>query len=47
MIKAGVNLFFEVGPSKILRGLMGKIDRQIKVVNIERKEDFDVLEIVK
>jgi len=47
MVKAGVDLFFEVGPSKVLRGLIRKIDRQVKVVNVEKKEDFDVLEIVK
>jgi len=40
MIKAGVDLFFEVGPSKVLRGLMRKIDRQAKVINIEKKEDL-------
>ena len=43
MIKAGVDLFFEVGPSKVLQGLMRKIDRQVKVVNIEKKEDFEKL----
>ncbi len=40
MIKAGVNLFFEVGPSKVLRGLVRKIDRQVEVINIEKKGDI-------
>ncbi len=40
MIKAGVSSFFEIGPSKILRGLMRKINREAKVINIEKKEDF-------
>jgi len=46
MIKAGVDLFFEVGPSKVLRGLIRKIDRQVKVINIGEKEDFGVLETI-
>lgn len=41
MIKAGVSSFFEVGPSKILRGLARKINREAKVINIEKKEDLD------
>jgi [acyl-carrier-protein] S-malonyltransferase len=41
MIKSGVNLFFEVGPSKVLSGLMRKIDRELRVINLEKKEDFD------
>lgn len=43
MVNAGVNEFFEVGPSKVLRGLMRKINRQAKVVNIEKKEDIEAL----
>jgi len=46
MIKAGVDLFFEVGPSKVLRGLIRKINRQAKVINIENEEDFGVLETI-
>ena len=46
MIKSGVDLFFEVGPSKVLRGLMRKIDREVKVINIENEEDFGVLETI-
>ena len=37
----GVELFFEVGPSKVLRGLIRKINPQLKVVNIEKKEDLE------
>lgn len=43
MIKTGVDLFFEVGPSKILRGLMRKINREIKVINIGESQDLESL----
>jgi [acyl-carrier-protein] S-malonyltransferase len=43
MITQGVDLFFEVGPSKVLRGLMRKINSGVKVNNIERKEDIEQL----
>lgn len=41
MAGEGVGTFFEVGPSKVLRGLMRKINSQLKVVNIEKKEDLE------
>jgi [acyl-carrier-protein] S-malonyltransferase len=40
MIKKGVDVFFEIGPSKILRGLMRKINPSVKVINIEKYEDL-------
>ena len=43
MIAKGVNCFYEVGPSKVLKGLMRKINRDAKVINIETKEDIDKL----
>ncbi len=36
----GINCFYEVGPSKILKGLLRKIDRNLNVINIEKEEDF-------
>jgi [acyl-carrier-protein] S-malonyltransferase len=33
--------FFEIGPSKVLRGLIRKINPGLKVINIEKKEDLD------
>ncbi len=36
-----VDTFFEVGPSKVLRGLIRKINPVLKVINIEKKEDLD------
>ncbi len=40
MIKSGVSSFFEIGPSKVLRGLIRKIDREVKVINIGESEDL-------
>lgn len=38
-----VSTFFEVGPSKVLRGLIRKINPELKVINIEKKEDLDAI----
>jgi len=43
MIKNGVEVFFEIGPSRVSRGLIKKINRKIKVINIEKREDLDNL----
>lgn len=40
MIKNGVDVFFEIGPSQILRHLIKKINPKVKVINIEKKEDL-------
>jgi acyl transferase domain-containing protein len=35
MIEAGVTVFVEVGPGKVLRGLLRQIDRSIRAFNVE------------
>jgi [acyl-carrier-protein] S-malonyltransferase len=40
MLAQGVNKFFEFGPGKVLKGLVGKIAPEAEVVNIEKKEDI-------
>ncbi|MBW9153845.1 ACP S-malonyltransferase [Clostridium estertheticum] len=40
MIKDGVDTFVEIGPGKVLSGFVKKIDRKLKIVNIE---DMDSL----
>ncbi|MHB8170004.1 MAG: ACP S-malonyltransferase [Thermincolia bacterium] len=35
MISQGVNVFVEVGPGKVLSGLMKKISREVEVLNVE------------
>lgn len=47
MIADGVDTFIEIGPGKTLTGFMRKINREMKVYNIEKPEDMEkVLEAV-
>ena len=43
MAASGVDSFFEIGPSKVLRGLLRKINSDLKVTNIEKAEDLNDL----
>ena len=33
----------EIGPGKVLRGLLMRIDKGLSVINIEKSSDFDAL----
>ncbi len=37
----GVTNFMEIGPGKVLKGLLRKINSQLKVVNVEKIEDIE------
>lgn len=39
MLADGVDIFVEIGPGKTLSGFMRKIDRTVKVLNIEKLDD--------
>ena len=39
----GVDTFFEIGPGKVLKGLLRRIDANFKVYNIENIKDLDIV----
>lgn len=41
MIADGVDTFIEMGPGKTLAGFMRKIDKDVKTLSIEKKEDLE------
>ena len=45
MIDRGVNQFIEIGPGKVLSGLIKRIDRSIKVSAINTEEDINSINI--
>ncbi len=42
MIAQGVGEFFEIGPGRVLKGLIRKIDSGVQVMNIEHKADIQI-----
>jgi len=46
MIKEGINTFIEIGPGRVLKGLIRRIDANVEVKNIEKMTDVETSEIV-
>jgi len=45
MIEKGVNKFIEIGPGKVLSGLVKRIDKNVKVSAINTEEDIKLINI--
>jgi len=45
MINKGVNQFIEIGPGKVLSGLIKRIDKNVKVSAINTEEDIKLIDI--
>ena len=45
MINNGVNHFIEIGPGKVLTGLIKRIDRSVKINTINSESDIKDLKL--
>ncbi len=45
MIADGATKFYEIGPGKVLQGLIKRIDKTVEIFGIEKLEDFESLDI--
>jgi [acyl-carrier-protein] S-malonyltransferase len=45
MVNKGINQFIEIGPGKILSGLIKRIDKNLKVSAINNEEDIKLINI--
>jgi [acyl-carrier-protein] S-malonyltransferase len=45
MINKGINQFIEIGPGKVLSGLIKRIDKKVKVSAINTEEDIKLINI--
>lgn len=45
MIEEGVDTFVEIGPGRTLSGFMKKINKEVKVLNIDKYEDLSLIHI--
>ncbi|KKL69284.1 hypothetical protein LCGC14_2116460, partial [marine sediment metagenome] len=41
LISEGIDLFLEVGPGKVLQGLLRKIDRKVSVLGVQTPQDLE------
>ncbi|WP_457568071.1 ACP S-malonyltransferase [Desulfurobacterium sp.] len=43
MEEKGIDLFYEIGPKNVLKGLVRRITRNVKVINVEKPRDIEKL----
>lgn len=43
MIKEGIKTFIEIGPGRVLKGLIRRIDSNVEVKNIEKMNDLEII----
>jgi [acyl-carrier-protein] S-malonyltransferase len=41
MIRGGVKVFVEIGPGKILNGLISKVDPDVQILNVENPQTLE------
>ena len=45
MISQGTTMFIEIGPGKVLSGLIKRINKEVKVLNIDKLEDIEQINL--
>jgi [acyl-carrier-protein] S-malonyltransferase len=45
MINKGINQFIEIGPGKVLSGLVKRINKDVKISSINSQSDIESLNI--
>ena len=45
MISQGTTVFIEIGPGKVLSGLIKRINKEVKVLNIDKLEDIEQIDL--
>ena len=45
MINKGINQFIEIGPGKVLSGLIKRINKDVKVSAINNEEDIKLIRL--
>ena len=45
MIEKGTKTFIEIGPGKVLSGMIKRIDKNVNIVSINEYEDLSKLEL--
>ena len=45
MIEKGTKTFIEIGPGKVLSGMIKRIDKNVNIISINEDEDLNNLEL--